>query len=110
MILLDTNEHRVKKNSYVMKYKYKIQVKRDIFRRNWTRRIVVCFLARQMQLVLNRQERRSPRYSRVADLAARRDCGASAMPGGRLGGSNRGTRRFVSVAGLMQQISVHAVS
>ena len=67
-------------------------------------------LARQMQLVLNRQERRSPRYSRIADLVARRDCGASAMPGGRLGGSNRGTRRHVSVAGLMQQTSVHAVS
>ena len=63
-----------------------------------------------MQLVLNRQERRSPRYSRIADLAARRDCGASAMPSGRLGGSNRGTRRFVSVAGLMQQTSVRAVS
>ena len=63
-----------------------------------------------MQLVLNRQERRSPRYSRIADLVARRDCGASAMPGGRLGGSNRGTRRHVSVVGLMQQTSVHAVS
>ena len=86
------------------------QVTRDIFRRYWTRRIVVGFLARQMQLVLNRQERRSPRYSRIADLVARRDCGASAMPGGRLGGSNRGTRRHVSVVGLMQQTSVHAVS
>ena len=87
------------------------QVTRDIFRRYWTRRIVVGFLARQMQLVLNRQERRSPRYSRSADdLVARRDCGASAMPGGRLGGSNRGTRRHVSVAGLMQRTSVHAVS
>ena len=62
------------------------------------------------QLVINRQERRSPRYSRVADIVARRDCGASAMPGGRLGGSNRGTRRHVSVVGLMQQTSVHAVS
>ena len=39
------------------------QVTRAIFRRYWTRRIVVCFLARQMQLVLNRQERRYPRYS-----------------------------------------------
>ena len=39
------------------------QVTRDIFRRYWTRRIVVGFLARQMQLVLNRQERRFPRYS-----------------------------------------------
>ena len=86
------------------------QVKRDIFCRYWTRRIVVCFLARQMRLVLNRQERHSPRYSRIADLVAHRDCGASAMPGGRLGGSNRGTRRLVSVAGLMQQTSAHAVS
>ena len=69
------------------------QVKRDIFRRYWTRRIVVGFLAQQMHLLLNRQKTRSPRYSRIADLAARRDCGASAKPGGRLGGSNRGTRK-----------------
>jgi len=87
-----------------------MQNKRDIFRRYWTRRTAVGFLAQQMQLLLNRQKRRSPRYSRIADLAAHRDCGASAMPGGRLGGSNRGTKRFVSVAGLMQQTSVHAVS
>ena len=86
------------------------QVARDIFRRYWTRRIVVGFLARQMQLVINRQERRSPRFSRVADLVARRECGVSAMPGGRLGGSNRGTRRIVSAAGLMRQTSVNAVS
>ena len=31
------------------------QVKREIFRRYWTRRIVVGLLARQLQLVLNRQ-------------------------------------------------------
>ena len=86
------------------------QVTRDIFRRYWTRRIVVGFLARQMQLVLNRQERRSPRFSRIADLVARRDCCVSDMPGGRLGGSNRGTRRIVSAAGLMRQTSVNAVS
>ena len=63
-----------------------------------------------MQLVLNRQKKRPPRYSRIADLAVHRDVGASAMSGGRLGGFNRGTRRFVSVAGLMQQNTVHAVS
>eukprot|EP00617_Octactis_speculum_P014582 CAMPEP_0185769842 /NCGR_PEP_ID=MMETSP1174-20130828/56177_1 /TAXON_ID=35687 /ORGANISM="Dictyocha speculum, Strain CCMP1381" /LENGTH=348 /DNA_ID=CAMNT_0028455059 /DNA_START=24 /DNA_END=1073 /DNA_ORIENTATION=- len=51
---------------------------------------------RQMQLVLDRQQKRSSRYSQIADLAARRDGGASAM----LGGSNRGTGRFVSIAGL----------
>ena len=67
-------------------------------------------LAQQMQLVLNRQKRRSPRYSQIADLAARRDGGASAIPGGWLGESNRGTRRFVSVAGLTQQTSVPVVS
>ena len=86
------------------------QVKRDIFRRYWTRRIVVGVLSQQMRLVLNRQKRRSPRHSQVADLAARLDGGIPAMPGGRLVGSNRGTRRFVSMAGLSQQISVSAVS
>ena len=44
------------------------QVKRDIFRRYWTRRIVVGVLSQQMRLVLNRQKRRSPRHSEVADL------------------------------------------
>ena len=86
------------------------QVKRGIFRRYWTRRIVVGVLSQQMRLVLNRQKRRSPRHSQVADLAARLDGGIPAMPGGRLVGSNRGTRRFVSMAGLSQQISVSAVS
>ena len=86
------------------------QVKRDIFRRYWTRRIVVGVLSQQMRLVLNRQKRRSPRHSQVADLAARLDGGVPAMPGGRLVGSNRGTRLFVSMAGLSQQISVSAVS
>ena len=52
----------------------------------------------------------SPRHSQVADLAARLDGGIPAMPGGRLVGSKRGTRRFVSMAGLSQQISVSAVS
>ena len=86
------------------------QVACDIFPRYWTRRIGVGFLAWQMQLVINRQERRSPRFSRVADLVARRECGVSSMPGDRLGGSNRGTRRIVSAAGLMRQTSVNAVS
>jgi len=39
---------------------------------------VVGVLAQQMRLVLNRQKRRSPRYSQIADLAARRDGGAIA--------------------------------
>ena len=86
------------------------QVKRGIFRRYWTRRIVVGVLSQQMRLVLNRQKRRSPRHSQIADLAARLDGGVSAMPGGRLVGSNRGTRRFLSVAGITQQNSVPAVS
>ena len=59
-----------------------------------------------MQLMLNRQKERPPRYSQIVDLGARRNGGASAIPGGRLGDSNRGTRRFVSVAGLMQETTV----
>ena len=86
------------------------QVKRDIFRRYWTRRIVVGVLSQQMRLLLNRQKKRSPRHSQVTDLASRLDGGIPAMPGGRLVGSNRGTRRFKSMAGLSQQISAPAVS
>ena len=67
-------------------------------------------LSQQMRRVMNRQKRRPPRYSQIADLAARCDGGVSAIPGGRLGGSNRGTRRFLSVAGLTQQNSIPAVS
>ena len=63
-----------------------------------------------MRLVLDLQKRRSPRHLQIADLAARLDGGVSAMPGGRLVGSNRGTRRFVSVAGITQQNAVPAVS
>ena len=86
------------------------QVKRYIFRRYWTRRIVVGVLSYQMRLVLNRQKKRSPHHLQIADLAARLDGGVSAMPGGRLVGSNRGTRRFVSMAGITQQNAVLAVS
>ena len=86
------------------------QVKRDIFRRYWTRRIVVGVLSQQMRLVLNRQKRRSPRHSQLVDLAARLDGGIPAMPGGRLLGANRGTRRFPSMSGLSQRAPASAVS
>ena len=86
------------------------QVKRDIFRRYWTRRIVVRVLSQQMRLVLNRQKRRSPRHSQLVDLAARLDGGIPAMPGGCLLGSNRGTRCFPSMSGLSQRIPASAVS
>jgi len=65
-------------------------------------------LTGQMQLLLGRQYKRSSRYLQIADPAARRDGGALAMSGERLGGSNRGTRRFVSIAGLMQSSFVIA--
>ena len=63
-----------------------------------------------MRLVLDLQKRRSPRHLQIADLAARLNGGVSAMPSGRLVGSNHGTRRFVSVAGITQQNAVPAVS
>lgn len=86
------------------------QGKREIFRRYWTRRGVVGVLAQQVLLMLNRQKKRSHRHSQIADLAARRDGGISTMLGGQLGGPNRFTRRFVSVAGLTKRTSVPTVS
>ena len=81
------------------------EVKRGIFRRYWTRRIVVGVLSQQMRLVLIRQKKRSPRHSQVADLIFRIYGGIPAMPGSRVVGSNRCTRRIKSMEGLSQQIS-----
>ena len=69
---------------------------RDMFRRYWSRRVVVRTLKCQMINLVARQEDRSPRYTRVVEEVSRLDTYVWSMPGGNLYVLNRGTRRHPS--------------